>query len=394
MFRCFFVMIEGPGIACQARPRLTLDATEARGRRSTAGCCRSGCSPASKVEKLLESSPRETIARDTDHRSVCCGGNRHRQAGSADGSGGRHGGDRELHAAGQPGSPARRSLLAISVASSRAALLLCPRAVLRRRRRADRRAECGRPGDQRDRARARRDDCRNERRPSSPPRLAATSAVYVLRVSDLLTSAWNPHIVVLPTMVAVIARAAAAAGRVWLLLLAALVASAVAQTDVGVLPVAVLLGGASLAWMSIAGGRDNSFRRVRSVAGATALVVGVVWLLPVIEQDTGAPGTLTSLRSLFVRGAAAGQPLRVAFAAWSGMLSGPGIRPDVYLAHGWMLQRSHNPWAQAWAISQMAVLALSVAVSFRAGRRSGAVSIRVPARRLTRRVVVHHADRR
>lgn len=199
--------------------------------------------------------------------------------------------------------------------------------------------------------------------------LAMASALYVFRVGDLLTSAWNPHIVVLPTIAAAIACAAAADGRRWLLPLAALVASAVVQTDVGVLPVAALLGGASLAFMSLAPGRDRSLRGTFwPEVGATALVVGVAWLLPIVEQATDTPGNLTVLWGFFARGAGTGQPLRVAFAAWSDMLSGI-VRPGFYLAHGWVLRRSHDAWAQAWAIGQMAVLALAVAVSFRAGRR-------------------------
>jgi hypothetical protein len=199
--------------------------------------------------------------------------------------------------------------------------------------------------------------------------LAAASALYVSRVGDLVTSAWNPHIVVLPTMAAAIACAAAAGGRRRMLPLAALVASAVAQTDVGVLPVAVLLGGASLVSMSIAGSRDRSSRRrFWPAAGATVLVLAVAWLLPIVEQVTDAPGNLAALWSFFARGAGAGQPLPVAFAAWSDMLSWI-VRPDFHLAHGLALRRSHGAWAQAWAIGQMAVLALSVAVSFRAGRR-------------------------
>ena len=70
---------------------------------------------------------------------------------------------------------------------------------------------------------------------------AAVLAAYVLRADDLLTSVWNPHVVVLPMVVTALAAAAAASGQAWFLPIAALAASFAAETHAGTLPVAVSL---------------------------------------------------------------------------------------------------------------------------------------------------------
>jgi len=199
--------------------------------------------------------------------------------------------------------------------------------------------------------------------------VASVSTLYVFRATDLLTSVWNPHIVALPLIATALLCAAAAAGRVWLFPLAALAASFVAQTDVGVLPVAVLLGLASFGALSSAALRSAELRqRYWAVAGVTLAVAGVAWLLPLVEQAMHAPGNLVALWNFFAAGGGRGQPLRIAFPAWSVMLSGL-VRPDFYLAHGWVLRRSHSGWAEAWAVGQLVFLVCSAGLSIRAGRR-------------------------
>jgi hypothetical protein len=194
--------------------------------------------------------------------------------------------------------------------------------------------------------------------------VASVSAFYVFRLPDLLVSVWNPHIVVLPLVATALLCAAAAAGRAWLLPLAALAASFVAQTAVGVLPAAVLLGVASFGAVSSAAFRDEAIRRrYGAVALATVVVAALAWMLPLVEQTTGSPGNLAALWSFFAAGGA-GQPFRVAFAAWAAMLSGL-VRPDFYLAHGWVLRLNHNGWAEGWAIGQMMLLACSAVLSIR-----------------------------
>jgi hypothetical protein len=199
--------------------------------------------------------------------------------------------------------------------------------------------------------------------------VASASALYVFRLPDLLTSAWNPHIVVLPLVATALLCAAAAAGRVWLLPIAALAASFAAQTAVGVLPAAVLLGVAAFGAISSAALRDRAIRRrYAAVTAVTAAVAALAWTPPLIEQATHSPGNLAALWNFFAAGGSTGQPLRAAFAAWAVMLSGV-VRPDFYLAHGWTLRLNHSGWAEAWAIGQMLLLVCSAVLSIRAGRR-------------------------
>ncbi len=202
--------------------------------------------------------------------------------------------------------------------------------------------------------------------------VASASAFYVFRLPDLLTSAWNPHIVVLPLVATALLCAAVAAGRVWLLPIAALAASFAAQTAVGVLPVAVLLGVAAFCAISSTALRDGAGRRrFAAVTAATAAVAALAWTLPLVEQTTHSPGNLAALWNFFAAGGGiriTGRPLRAAFAAWAVMLSGL-VRPDFYLAHGWTLRLNHSGWAEAWAIAQMVLLVCSAVLSIRAGRR-------------------------
>jgi hypothetical protein len=195
--------------------------------------------------------------------------------------------------------------------------------------------------------------------------IVAATVVYVLRIPDVMTSAWNPHVVVLPTMALAATAAAAAAGRLWLLPVATLLASFVIQTHIGLLPVALVL---SLGSMAIAG---SSALRQESAgyfwcAGAASLgVLALAWFLPVVEQTRHNPGNFTELWRFFVSGKTIGQPLRAAFAVWSDMLAGV-LRPDFYLAHGWVFKRSRSAWSQAWALVQLVAL---IGVAVGAGTR-------------------------
>jgi hypothetical protein len=68
--------------------------------------------------------------------------------------------------------------------------------------------------------------------------LSAVLLIYVLRVPLLLTSAWNPHVTVLPSAALLVLCAASMDGTLAALPIVALTASFIAQTHVGFAPVA------------------------------------------------------------------------------------------------------------------------------------------------------------
>jgi len=200
-----------------------------------------------------------------------------------------------------------------------------------------------------------------------PGLLLATAtmvALYVFRLADLLTSPWNPHVIVVPLLALAVLSAGAASGRFRLLPVVAGLASFVAQTDVGVVPVALVFGAAAVGACLVIAILDRSSRGAfLSATAVTGAVLAVMWLPVLLEQLRNTPGNIHELWRFFAHGReGGGQSLKVAFAAWTDMLAGP-LGPRLYLAHGWALRRSHEALTQGWAIVQMASLGLAAVVS-------------------------------
>jgi hypothetical protein len=110
--------------------------------------------------------------------------------------------------------------------------------------------------------------------------------VYVMRFGQLLASAWNPYVAILPLALLIVASAAFAAGRLAVLPLMALAACYVVQAHVAfLLPAAVCIGGAVILF-GIAGPGDPR-GRVAQLARPLALsaVIGaILWLPPLVDQ--------------------------------------------------------------------------------------------------------------
>jgi hypothetical protein len=198
--------------------------------------------------------------------------------------------------------------------------------------------------------------------------LAAATTVLVFRADGLLVSAWNPHVVVLPMVVAVTAAAAAAAGQAWWLPLAALAASFAAETHIGTLPTVALVCGLAVVVVLASTNPTRRAARPWKALAATAIVLAVAWLPSIAEQVRHAPGNLSALWKFFLTSAGAAQPLRTAFIAWSSMLAGIA-RPDFGLASGVPLRITHGWAPQAWAIGELVLLATVAAISARQRRR-------------------------
>jgi hypothetical protein len=166
--------------------------------------------------------------------------------------------------------------------------------------------------------------------PRSSSIVLASIVLYLWRVPGLAASAWNPHVVMLPTVALVVAGAAAAGGDLALLPLVIALASFIAQTDVALVPVVAVVGLAATAGGVSAGGRELGAPKALSVAAG---VGAALWLVVVAEEITHSPGNLTLLWRFFVGAHGEGQSFAQAGIAWAAMLTSP-VASVISLAGG------------------------------------------------------------
>jgi hypothetical protein len=182
-------------------------------------------------------------------------------------------------------------------------------------------------------------------------------ALYVLRVPLILSSAWNPHLPVLPFVALVVVSAAVATGDAPLLPLTAVVASFVAQTHLGLLVVSALipLAALSAAWIRAALYVDERIRLLRWMRRA-AWVAGLVWLLPVAEQIAYRPGNMdNAVRFFFLQGEEGRVSPEAVWRAWSYSLLGL-FRQEFALPQGWYFFPRPSPWAPALSVAAVGLL--------------------------------------
>ena len=134
--------------------------------------------------------------------------------------------------------------------------------------------------------------------------------VLEARGVDVLFSPWEPQVLLTALALLMFLVWDLASGRVWALPVAAVVATLLAQAWVvfGVF-VAVLGGvGAVIGIANLVRERRAPGSRHGALAaiGTTVVVVGILWLPPVVEQLTHDPGNLTELSSIHRTGRATG----------------------------------------------------------------------------------------
>lgn len=187
-------------------------------------------------------------------------------------------------------------------------------------------------------------------------------SAYLLRCGDLSTSVWNPHLIVLPLIAAIVFWAAAGAGSGASAVGAAAFVSFVAQSSVSVVPVAAAIVGGGLALSFWVGSSTTNAAEGRPARWAwRALLVGLVlWLPPLLEQMNGRPGNLSKLLDFFIASPSGGQDWPEAVWAW-GDVTTAAARPGFTLPWGQTYERRGSWPTTMLALGQLAAL-LSVAV--------------------------------
>jgi hypothetical protein len=180
-------------------------------------------------------------------------------------------------------------------------------------------------------------------------------AWFALRAGDMLVSAWNPHVIVLPLVAFIVVAAGLAADGVrtrlgWLLI----VGSFLVQTHVAMAPIVAVVGASAVAF------QWRSLRREWLAAGCLALVL---WMPPLVEQLTNRPGNLARLGMFFTSGSEGQRPWTAA-AAWASALTSAG-RADFVVASG----RDFVP-AGGWVIRPaiLELMAVGLVAFFAKGR--------------------------
>ena len=112
---------------------------------------------------------------------------------------------------------------------------------------------------------------------------------------DLAFSAWNPHVTLLPLALLMFVAAAIGVGVVSLLPLAIVLASFIAQSHLGFVPLALVLS-----VIPPVAAISRGHRLSRNVWIASILMAVVLWLPPLIQEFTEQPGNLSLITSFML----------------------------------------------------------------------------------------------
>jgi hypothetical protein len=190
--------------------------------------------------------------------------------------------------------------------------------------------------------------------------LCGALAVYVHAVARLLTSVWNPHVLLLPFGALVIAGAITMAGRLPLLPLVLAIGSFVAQTHAGLVPcvgVICLCAVAGSLWQT----RDQpASSRWPWIAGS-ALLMLVLWFPTLFEQFTSSTGgNLAAMLHFFGPSGPSGANISFvdALAVWADTLTTP-IRAQITVPYGNIITPTQGWVLPALAFAEVAALGLA-----------------------------------
>jgi hypothetical protein len=199
------------------------------------------------------------------------------------------------------------------------------------------------------------------------------SALWVWRTAGLLTSYWNPLLILLPTFLFFWLATSVSLGRPRLLPLLAALGSFMAQTHVGTAPLVAGLTALAmaLAWKDARQRLDDTARlRWRRALNASAWVLALLWALPLAEQLANLDeGNLSLLVRYFWERRASAHDSAYVVNAWALALTGV-LTPHFRHPIGWTIPGELHVVVGVATLCQIAGLAL---VAYR-GRLGDALS--------------------
>jgi hypothetical protein len=197
------------------------------------------------------------------------------------------------------------------------------------------------------------------------PAVALFLLGYLVRIPELPSSFWNPHILVLPLAAWLALCAAIAIGEMALIPVAVLLGSWIIQAHLG-LAIALLACAMVTAGLAYRSGRSVP----RSAVWLSAVVLITSWALPVAEQLTNRPGNMARIVEFFLFEGGPRPSMAVSVRAAGAMVTGL-FRPAFQLAPGWPFEPVEWRWAIV-TFALAAILALIVRAEWRRGARYNA----------------------
>ncbi len=216
--------------------------------------------------------------------------------------------------------------------------------------------------------------------------LMAALTIFLFRpgpvrdVGELLSSSWNPHVVMLPFALLIGLCAALAVGRVRVLPGVALVGSFVVQTHLGLLPCTMIVVIMAVAlWMhgrrasrsapvGLPVGVASRDAPIRPWVLASVGVLTLLWMLPLVDQVVGS-GNAGEILRFFLSDDRPRPSPSTAFAAVAYGLSA-AVRPQENLAMGDVIISAAGlgPLPAIWLVLQVTLLAVVWRWAVRQGR--------------------------
>ena len=205
--------------------------------------------------------------------------------------------------------------------------------------------------------------------------MAACAAIgvgmFVWRAPELLTSPWNPHVLVLPTLAFVGVSAAVMTGAVTWLPAATVFATFVTQTHVGLAPVVLVVSAGvilSIADRFVRSQAVTERAHIRNAFALSAALALVLWSLPLFDVFVHQGGNLGAIWRFFASESHRTQPAGDAYRIWAAVF-GAWPTAAFTLATGVPQVVSRAAWLQLWSVGQLALLLVVAAWSAASGRR-------------------------
>jgi hypothetical protein len=192
---------------------------------------------------------------------------------------------------------------------------------------------------------------------------------YAWRAREILLSAWNAHVPIIPAMALAALCAAIADGQLRLLPLAAAIGTFIVQTHIALLPYTVAICTVAIL-AGVLGPRHAAPQRLadagaRRIFNATMWLLAVLWIGPIAEELTRSPGNLTRVFRFFLLETHTHPPFAQAYRAWAETMAAM-FQPTFRFTGADAFLPTARSWPVVFVIVQLPFL---IAISIWAARK-------------------------